>query len=70
MVRSGVARLHGRNSRLDASGVVRSGVFPGLRLTVDALLRGDLPAVVAAQQRGLGEPAHAAFVERLRAHRE
>ena len=54
----------------DASGVVRSGVFPGLRLAVDALLRGDLPAVVAAQQRGLGDPAHAAFVERLRAHRE
>ena len=50
--------------------MVRSGVFPGLRLAVDALLRGDLPAVVAAQQRGLGEPAHAAFVERLRAHRE
>ena len=54
----------------DASGVVRSGVFPGLRLAVDALLRGDLPAVVAAQRRGLDEPAHAAFMERLRAHRE
>ena len=54
----------------DASGVVRSGVFPGLRLAVDALLRGDLPAVVAAQQRGLGEPAHAAFVERLRTLRD
>ena len=54
----------------DASGVVWSGVFPGLRLAVDALLRGDLPAVVAAQRRGLGDPAHAAFAERLRTHRD
>ena len=49
----------------DASGVVNSAVFPGLRLAVDALLRGDLPAVVQAQQAALGEPVHAAFVERL-----
>ena len=53
----------------DAAGLVTSRVFPGLCLAVDALLRGDLPAVVAAQQRGLTEPAHAAFVERLRARR-
>ena len=53
----------------DASGLVSSRVFPGLCLAVDALLRGDLPAVVAAQQAALGEPAHSAFVERLRARR-
>ena len=53
----------------DASGLVHSAVFPGLCLTVDALLRGDLPAVVEAQQRGLGDPAHAAFVKRLQAQR-
>ena len=53
----------------DASGLVSSRVFPGLRLAVDALLRGDLPTVVAAQQGALGEPDHAAFVERLRAQR-
>ena len=53
----------------DASGQVTSRVFPGLCLAVDALLRGDLPAVVAAQQRGLTEPAHAEFVKRLRARR-
>ena len=58
-----------RRRQPDASGLVRSRVFPGLRLTVDALLRGDLPAVVETQQRGLAEPAHAAFVERLRARR-
>ena len=53
----------------DASGLVHSQVFPGLRLAVDALLRGDLPAVVEAQQDALSEAAHAAFVERLRAQR-
>ena len=53
----------------DAAGVVNSGVFPGLRLATDALLRGDLPDVLAAQQAALGEPAHAAFAERLRARR-
>ena len=53
----------------DVSGVVHSQVFPGLRLAVDALLRGDLPAVMNAQQRGLGDPAHAAFVEHLGAQR-
>ena len=56
-----------RPRRPDGSGLVRSRVFPGLRLAVDALLRGDLPAVVEAQQQALGEPAHAAFVRRLRA---
>ena len=58
-----------RPRRPDASGLVRSRAFPGLRLAVDALLRGDLPAVVEAQQRGLAEPAHAAFVRRLAARR-
>ena len=53
----------------DASGLVSSRVFPGLRLAVDALLRGDLPTVVAAQQGALGEPDYAAFVERLQAQR-
>ena len=53
----------------DAAGLVSSGVFPGLRLAVDALLRDDLAAVVDAQQGALAEPAHAAFVERLHASR-
>ena len=59
-----------RRRQPDASGLVRSRVFPGLWLAVEALLRGDLSAVVEAQQRGLAEPAHAAFVERLRARRK
>ena len=49
--------------------MVNSGVFPGLRLATDALLRDDLPAVLAAQQAALGRPARAAFAERLRARR-
>ena len=58
-----------RSRQPDVSGLVHSAVFPGLRLAVDALLRGDLPAVVEAQRRGLDDPAHAAFVKRLQAHR-
>ena len=51
----------------DESGLVHSQAFPGLRLAVDSLLRGDLAAVVEAQQRGLDDPARAAFVKRLQA---
>ena len=58
-----------RPRRPDAVGLASSGVFPGLRLAVEALLSGDLSTIVAAQQGALGEPAHAAFVERLRARR-
>ena len=56
-----------RPRRPDASGLVHSQAFPGLCLAVDALLRGHLPAVMEAQQRALGEPAHAAFAKRLQA---
>ena len=54
----------------DATGLVRSQVFPGLCLAADALLRGDLRAVLEAQRRGLDDRAHAAFVGRLRAPAE
>ena len=53
----------------DASDLVHSVAFPGLRLAVNALLSSDLPAVMEAQQRGLGDPAHAEFVGRLQAQR-
>lgn len=49
----------------DESGVVHSQVFPGLRLTVQALLVGDLATVLAELQKGLGTAEHGAFVERL-----
>ncbi len=49
----------------DAEGVIRSQVFPGLRLAVPALLTGDLATVLVELRRGLETPEHAAFVERL-----
>jgi hypothetical protein len=49
----------------DAAGVVRSVVFPGLCLAVDALLDGDLARVLAVLQEGLKTPEHADFVKRL-----
>jgi Uma2 family endonuclease len=51
---------------LDAEGLYRSEVFPGLWLDSAALLRGDLATVLAVVQRGLASPEHAAFVSRLR----
>ena len=50
---------------LDAEGLLRSVVFPGLWLDPAALLRGDLAAVLAVVQQGLATPEHAAFVARL-----
>jgi hypothetical protein len=47
------------------AGVLRSPTFPGLWLDPDALLRGELAAVLRALQQGLADPDHAAFVTRL-----
>lgn len=59
--------LDGEYVRLtpDADGMIHSRVFPGLRLAVAALLTGDLAAVLAEVQKGIGSPEHSAFVERL-----
>ena len=46
-------------------GALESNVFPGLRLAAEAMLRGDLAAVLAEQQRGLRTPEHREFVARL-----
>jgi Uma2 family endonuclease len=51
---------------LDAQGLVRSEVFPGLWLDPAALLRGDLATVLAVVQQGLASHEHDAFVTRLR----
>jgi Uma2 family endonuclease len=51
---------------LDAAGLYRSEVFPGLWLDPTALLRGDLATMLAVVQRGLASPEHAAFAARLR----
>ncbi len=49
----------------DDYGVVRSRVFPGLRLAVGALLKGDLAGALAEVQKGTATPEHQAFVARL-----
>ena len=50
-----------------ADGLLKSGTFPGLWLSVPALLAHDLPALAAAVERGRATPDHAAFAARLSA---
>lgn len=49
----------------DEDGVIRSRVFPGLWLAVNALLQDDLAMVLAVGQQGLAAPDHAEFIARL-----
>ena len=51
----------------DEAGIIRSRAFPGLWLAAEALLAGDLAAVLAVLQAGLASPEHADFVVRLTA---
>lgn len=53
----------------DDRGVIRSRVFPGLRIAADALLRGNLADALREVERGVGSPEHRAFAARLAAHR-
>ena len=48
-------------------GIVESRVFPGLRLAIDALLAGDVAAVLAELDRSIDSPEHRRFVARLAA---
>lgn len=50
---------------IDADGMARSEVFPGLWLDVQAMLRDDMKQVLATLNRGLATPEQAAFVARL-----
>ncbi len=50
---------------VDADGIIRSRVFPGLWLAVDHLLSGNMTQVLAVVQVGLAAPAHAQFVQQL-----
>ena len=45
-----------------AEGLLRSAVFPGLWLDVQALLRGDKKTVLATLRQGLDSPEHRAFL--------
>jgi Uma2 family endonuclease len=48
-----------------ADGLLRSTAFPGLWLDPDALVRGDVNAVLAVVQQGLRSREHREFVTRL-----
>ena len=54
----------------DADGLIESKVFPCLRLAVNALIGGDLAAVLSELQKGLETAEHAAFVRRLLENRK
>ncbi len=49
----------------DAEGIIRSQVFPGLWLSVSALLGGDMPQVITTLQTGLSSAAHQQFIQQL-----
>lgn len=49
----------------DADGIIRSRVFPGLWLAVEALLSHQIAQVLEVLQEGLQSSEHRAFVERL-----
>lgn len=53
----------------DTDGLLRSETFPGLWLDPEVMLADDLPRVIAALNRGLASPEHAAFVQRLQGDR-
>jgi hypothetical protein len=55
---------------LDADGLYKSEVLPGLWLDPAALIRGDLASAVQTLQQGLASPEHAAFVARLQHAKE
>jgi len=56
---------HYESLMMDAHGVIRSEVFPGLWLNVPAVLRWDSAVVKATSQQGLQSPEHARFVAEL-----
>ena len=49
----------------DETGIIRSEVFPGLWLAVDALREGNLASVLTILQQGLQTDEHQKFVESL-----
>jgi Uma2 family endonuclease len=58
-----------REVEVDASGMFKSTVFPGLWLDASALPRRDVRQVMATLQHGIETPEHAAFVQQLQARR-
>jgi Uma2 family endonuclease len=53
----------------DPDGILRSQVFPGLWLAIEALLNNQMVQVLEVLQMGLKSPEHTAFVQRLQQNR-
>jgi Uma2 family endonuclease len=53
---------------VDPAGLYKSEAFPGLWLDPAALVRDDVPAVVAMLNRGLASSEHAEFLARLKSY--
>ncbi|MBE9036084.1 Uma2 family endonuclease [aff. Roholtiella sp. LEGE 12411] len=49
----------------DKNGVIKSQVFPGLWLNIQALYTGDMTRVLAMLRQGLSSEAHSDFVQQL-----
>jgi Uma2 family endonuclease len=58
-----------RDIALDADGLLRSRMFPGLWLDADALWKRDAPRLADAVDRGVATPEHAEFVRLLESRR-
>lgn len=62
-----VLRAHGYDALLpDAEGVVRSEIFPGLWLDVNAFWAGDMAKVLSVLQTGLASAEYAVFAETIK----
>ena len=55
-----------RPLRADGQDVIRSKVFPGLALAIDALLVGDFPVVESTLREAMATAEHDAFVTTLK----
>ena len=58
-----------REVAVEADGLFKSTIFPGLWLDAPALLRRDVRQVMDTLQHGIEMPEHAAFVQQLQARR-
>ncbi|RCJ18217.1 hypothetical protein A6770_06485 [Nostoc minutum NIES-26] len=54
---------------VDANGIIKSQVFPGLWLSMSDLLAGNMQQVLAILQLGLNSPEHQLFVQQLSGER-
>ncbi|MEH2322932.1 MAG: Uma2 family endonuclease [Nostoc sp.] len=50
---------------VDADGIIKSQIFPGLWLSMSDLIAGNMPQVLAVLQLGLNSPEHQMFVQQL-----